>query len=72
VGEVSGQCRLDHKSQSAQCQQEMYALVMLTLFREVGTASHLREIEGKVTLIVRRLALEAPLSTPPSAEGAGA
>lgn len=36
----------------------LYTLVMLSLFRDVGTASELRLIERRLTLIVRRLALE--------------
>ena len=38
----------------------LYALVMLSLFRDVGTASELRQIERRLTLIVRRLALKTP------------
>ena len=38
----------------------LYALVMLSLFRDVGTASELRQIERRLTLIVRRLALNTP------------
>jgi len=51
----------------------LYALVMLSLFRDVGTASELRQVERRLTLIVRRLALNTP-GTPGDAgrRGAGA
>ena len=50
----------------------LYALVMLSLFRDVGTASELRQIERRLTLIVRRLALNTPQAGDSGGRGAGA
>ena len=50
----------------------LYALVMLSLFRDVGTASELRQIERRLTLIVRRLALNTPRAGDSGGRGAGA
>jgi hypothetical protein len=48
----------------------LYALVMLSLFRDVGTASELRQIERRLTLIVRQLALDTPRAGDSGGRGA--
>ena len=50
----------------------LYALVMLSLFRDVGTASELRHIERRLTLIVRQLALNTPRAPGGGGRGVGA
>jgi small membrane protein len=39
----------------------LYALVILSLFRAVGVTSELRQINRRITLIARALALDAPV-----------
>jgi len=41
----------------------LYTLVMLSLFRDLGVASELKQIERRLTLLVRASALEAPVRT---------
>lgn len=50
----------------------LYALVMLSLFRDVGTASELRHVERRLTLIVRQLALDTPRPGPARPDGSSA